>query len=106
MGNTNFKNTFTGESVNTYVPAAFAALSTKKKPRRKKDEIVKKLQKKCVCKYCKQPMQWVRDTNIMVCKNEKCPGLKIKNTDGEVIATLPSFHRISNLEQKVMEEKE
>ena len=33
-----------------------------------------------ICRICKTPMSYINGTNVIVCTNEKCSGLK-KNTD-------------------------
>lgn len=35
------------------------------------------------CRACGKPMEWIPNTNIFVCKNEKCNGIKQEYIDKE-----------------------
>lgn len=50
-----------------------------------------KFQARHLCPACKQPMQYVEGTSVMVCKNPDCKGIKTKKQEeGEVIYS-PAF---------------
>lgn len=94
-----YTNTYTGEPVGTYVPEAFAKL---KKPRNMAG-IAKKIAAKYICKHCKSPMTWVEGTNIMTCKNEECPGLKVKDSKTGEIKTFPVYTKLQPWEAEILE---
>ena len=52
-------------------------------PKHEKPTVGKKRQEKFVgiCKFCKTPLKYIQNTNVIVCTNEKCR--KKKNDDGE-----------------------
>lgn len=49
-----------------------------------------------VCPFCKEPLNYVYETNIVACRNEKCRGKKItyKNKDGEEVITYKPYYRM------------
>ena len=60
------------------------AMGGKPKPRKTSNqEKLKKQQNHLTgtCKACKQPLTWIRDTNVMVCQNPKCRGMKRTRVD-------------------------
>jgi len=62
------------------------AMGGKPKPRRTSNqEKLKKQQKHLtgVCKTCKQPLTWIHDTNVMVCQNPSCKGIRRTRTNSE-----------------------
>lgn len=94
----NFTNRFTGEKLSTY-PTAFASLSKKilaKKDAEKLEKQREKFSSRYICPICKQPKTWIEDTNIMVCTNESCTGIPVKNRDGEVFKYLPSYSQLTH----------
>lgn len=93
-----FHNKFTGEELTTY-PTIFASLSKqthKAKSPEKLEQQRDKFSSRYVCPICKQPKTWVEDTNIMVCTNESCPGIRIKDQIGNVIKIIPPFSRLNH----------
>lgn len=52
------------------------------------------------CKACGELMTWIPGTSTMVCKNEKCKGIKISRTDNEgneIISYVPSYDLLDTL---------
>lgn len=103
MNRNTIKNTFTGMPVNTYTPAAFEKL---KKHHVISDGSAQKIKDKYVCKHCKSPMGWVEGTNIMVCKNEQCQGLKVKDSKTGEFKTLPVYSKLLPWEEDILEREE
>jgi len=59
-----------------------------------------KFRAKHLCAACKQPMEFVRNTNVMVCSNEKCKGLKNVRVDkegNEVVTYTTSYDILDEL---------
>lgn len=94
--NTNeYYNQFTGERLSVY-PTIFARYKKKRKVDQDKlNSQQDNFSKKYVCPICGQPKTWVQDTNLMVCQNESCPGIPVKNKDGEIVNTLPSYSQLN-----------
>ena len=91
-----FVNRFTGEELSTY-PTPFAELSkvsNKTKDEHKLNSQIEKFTGRYVCRFCGEKLDWVADTNVMVCKNKACSGrvrvFKNKNGD-EAKVTEPSL---------------
>lgn len=96
--NIRFVNKYTNEPINLYSNVMVSALekagkSVKKEffKRTKDEQRLKKQREKFLgtCKFCKQPMTWVKGSNILVCNNEKCEGLVVKDKDGIVLEKIP-----------------
>ena len=52
------------------------------------------------CKACGNPMMFIGNTNVMVCSNEKCKGLKQTRTDkegNEVVTYTTSYDILDEL---------
>lgn len=90
--------------VNTYIPAEFKNLRQEfgLDPIRNKTSNANKLESqrenfksKYKCKLCGEHMEWIRGTNMMICKNEKCKGYPVKNKAGEVVAYRPSVFQLT-----------
>lgn len=104
-----FTNRFTGEELSTY-PTPFADLSKKTSHRTKNANKLKtqieKFKGTYTCPLCGENREWIPDTNVMVCKNESCPGIKItkRTKDGkEIEITYPSYRTLYPLGEKIAE---
>ena len=100
--NNGFVNKYTDELVNVYSGVMSEALakagkSAKKEftKRTKDEEKLAKQREKFLgtCKFCKQPLAWVKGSNVLTCVNEKCEGQIIKDKDGNVVEKIP-FSRL------------
>ena len=70
-----------------------------KRPSNKKklESIQNKFKKRHVCPLCKQELQHIENTNVMICTNPSCKGLRIKvremSRDGEDLwGSSSAFH--------------
>ena len=93
-----YTNTFTGERLSTY-PTPFAALSKKivsKKQAEKLETQREKFSSRYICPICKQPKIWIENTNLMVCKNESCKGIPVKDKEGNVIKYFPVYSQLNH----------
>lgn len=82
-----FTNRFTGEELSTY-PTPFAELSKVSKRTKNENKLNSQIEKftgRYICKFCGEKMDWVSDTNVMVCKNPLCNGHEktLKNKNGD-----------------------
>lgn len=78
------------------------------KVEKKKDEFLKRFK----CKSCGEPLTYVEGTTVMVCKNPKCKGIKISNTDkdgNEIVSYMTSYSLLGNgarnIAEKIFKEK-
>lgn len=65
------------------------------KTKKKQEDFLKKYK----CKACGQPLSFINGTSVMTCKNPKCKGIKITNTDkdgNEVISYMTSYSLLGN----------
>lgn len=94
--NNTFINKYTDEPIGVYDGVMSEALqkagkSAKKEfSKRTKDEQKLKKQRERLlgtCKFCKQPLIWVKGSNVLVCKN--CVGTVVRDKDGKVVETIP-----------------
>lgn len=46
------------------------------------------------CKICKTPMTWIAGTNVCVCQNPKCKGMKSKRAEDGAEQFSLSFHTL------------
>lgn len=77
------------------------------RPVNKKTKDAKKLETqkekfcaKHLCSACKQPMTFINNTNVMVCTNDKCKGIKNTKTDkegNEIISYTTSYDVLDTL---------
>lgn len=95
-----FVNRFTGEDLSTY-PTPFAELSKVSKKTKDEDKLnsqIEKFKNRYICKFCGEKLDWIKDTNIMTCKNPTCSGqvkvFKNKNND-TVKVSQPSIKILS-----------
>lgn len=69
--------------------------------RRKKQSTDKQREKFLgVCKTCKQPMVYIKGTNIIVCNNQNCQGYKNKNNKDDKYR--PMYRIINNKNQRYL----
>lgn len=56
----------------------------KQKKHQLKDSTKDKFKTKNTCRVCKEPMEWITGTSVMICKNPKCKGVphEKKSIDG------------------------
>lgn len=97
----NYTNTYTGEKLSTYTPTAFAALKSQPVKKRTNDPVklqqqVENFNKRYICPYCKIPMKWIKNTNIMTCQNAACLGKPIKSKDGTMIKYVPVYSQLNH----------
>jgi hypothetical protein len=89
--------------------SSFEELATawKIKPVSKVTKDMKKLQEqqekfrgRHLCNACKQPMEFIKDTSVMTCKNLNCKGIKQVRLDkegNEIVSYLPSYDLLDEL---------
>ena len=83
------------------------AVAWKIKPVSKVTKDMKKLQEqqekfrgRHLCNACKQPMEFISETSVMVCKNPNCKGIKNARLDkegNEIVTYLPSYDLLDDL---------
>ena len=59
-----------------------------------------KFQARHLCPACKQPMEYISGTSVMVCKNPSCKGVKSTKTDdegGTIVTYSPSFDLLDHV---------
>ena len=98
-----YTNRFTGERLSVY-PSECAGFIKGRKRTTNTEKLEKQREnflKRYTCPICGQPKTWIEGTNLMVCKNESCPGIPVKNKDGEVIDTLPSYSQLNTRGEEI-----
>jgi len=106
MANTKniYVNKFTQEPLTTYAPTAFMAIReqygldpvvNRTSDSEKLEEQRKRFMKKQVCPICGSPKTYIRDTNIMVCTNDKCTGFVRKDEEGKIISATPAYSELT-----------
>ena len=81
-----YTNRFTGERLSVY-PSECAGFIKGRNRTTNTEKLEKQREnflKRYTCPICGQPKTWIEGTNLMVCKNESCPGIPVKNKDGEI----------------------
>jgi uncharacterized alpha/beta hydrolase family protein len=109
--NSKYINKYTGEEEATFIPNAFQNIRGQfrigqlKKRTEDNDKLNKQrnqFMQKYACKKCGAPMKWVKGTNIMICENEKCEGVKKKQKDG-TISTIPVIMLLNSHGREIAE---
>lgn len=102
--NSKYINKYTGEEEATFIPDAFqnardvfriGQLKKRTEDSGKLGKQREQFMQKYTCKKCGSPMEWIKGTNIMICRNEKCGGVQKKKKDGS-IATIPVTMLLNN----------
>lgn len=76
-------------------------IRTQTKDKKKLDEQRNKFRGKHICPACKQPMSYIDGTNLMVCSNSECNGIKHEEVNEETgekkVWYDVSYHNLDNV---------
>ena len=74
------------------------------KDMKKLKEQQEKFRGKHCCKACGQPMEFIKNTSVMTCKNPNCKGIKQVRLDkegNEIVTYFPSYDLLDGLGMEI-----